>query len=76
MERSALYLLIGISSRPRLIALVKLVADLHPSLCHLSDMLVETPRPIPRWVRFGETTVARAIPYLRGRSGMKPGGSV
>jgi len=59
-----------------LTALVKLVADLHPSLCHLSNMLAQTPRPIPRWVRFGETTMARAIPYLRGRPGMKPGGSV
>ena len=39
-------------------------------------MLAQTPRPIPRWVRYGETTVARAIPYLRGCPGMKPGGSV
>jgi predicted PurR-regulated permease PerM len=50
-----------------LTALVKLVADLHPSLCHLSNMLALTPRPSPRWVRYGETTVERAIPYLRGR---------
>src|SRR5208337_3111325 len=46
-----------------LTALVKLVADLHPSLCHLSL----TPRPMPRWVRYGETIVERTIPYLRGR---------
>jgi len=59
-----------------LTAFVKLVADLHPSLCHLSNMLALTPRPIPRWVRYGETTVERAIPYLRGRLGKKPGGSV
>jgi len=59
-----------------LTAFVKLVADLHPFLCHLSNMLGLTPRPIPRWVRYGETSVARAIPYLRGRPGMKPGGSV
>ena len=39
-----------------LTALVKLVADLHPSLCHLSNMLALTPRPTPRWVRYGETT--------------------
>jgi len=48
-----------------LTALVKLVADLHPSLCHLSL----TPRPMPRWVRYGETIVERTIPYLRGRPG-------
>jgi predicted PurR-regulated permease PerM len=59
-----------------LTALVKLVADLHPSLCHLSNMLALTPRPIPRWVRYGETIMGRAIPYLGGRPGMKPGGSV
>jgi predicted PurR-regulated permease PerM len=59
-----------------LTAFVKLVADIHPSLCHLSNALALTPRPIPRWVRYGETVLERAIPYLRGRPGMKPGGSV
>jgi len=59
-----------------LTAFVKLVADIHPSLCHLSNALALTPRPIPRWVRYGETVLERAIPYLRGRQGMKPGGSV
>ncbi|HYW37281.1 MAG TPA: AI-2E family transporter [Terriglobales bacterium] len=59
-----------------LTALVKMVADLHPSLCHLSNMLALTPRPIPRWVRYGETIVGRAIPYLGGRPGMKSGGGV
>ena len=59
-----------------LTAFVKLVADLHPSLGHLSNMLALTPRPIPHWVRYGETTVERAIPYLRGRLRMKALGSV
>jgi predicted PurR-regulated permease PerM len=59
-----------------LTALVKLVADLHPSLCHVSNMLALTPRPIPRWVRYGETIVERTIPYLRGRPGTKSGASV
>ncbi len=57
-------------------AVVKMVADLHPSLCHLSKMLALTPRPVPRWVRDGETIVERTIPYLRGRLGMKPGASM
>jgi predicted PurR-regulated permease PerM len=52
-----------------LTAFVKLIADMHPSLCHLSKMLALTPRPTPRWVRYGETAVERAIPYLRGRPG-------
>jgi len=57
-----------------LTALVKLVADLHPSLCHVSNMLAVTPRPTSRWVRYGETALGRAIPYLRARPGMKSGG--
>jgi predicted PurR-regulated permease PerM len=59
-----------------LTAFVKLVADLHPSLCHVSNMLALTPRPTPRWVRYGETALERAIPYLRGRPGVKPGANV
>src|SRR6202790_2052525 len=49
-----------------LTAFIKLVADLHPTLSHLSNMLALTPRPTPRWVRYGETALERAIPYLRG----------
>jgi predicted PurR-regulated permease PerM len=58
-----------------LTALVKLVSDLHPSLCHVSNMLALTPRSAPRWVRYGETALGRAIPYLRGRPGMKSEGT-
>jgi predicted PurR-regulated permease PerM len=57
-----------------LTAFVKLVADLHPSLCHLSNMLALTPRPIPRWVQYGETALERAIPYLRPRPKKAPAG--
>jgi predicted PurR-regulated permease PerM len=57
-----------------LTAFIKLVADLHPSLCHLSNMLALTPRPIPRWVHYGETALERAIPYLRPRSAKVPVG--
>ena len=52
-----------------LTAFIKLVADLHPSLGHLSNMLALTPRPAPRWVRYGETALERAIPSLRPRPG-------
>jgi len=51
-----------------LTAFIKLVADLHPSLCHLSNMLALTPRPILRLVHYGETALGRAIPYLRPRA--------
>ncbi len=57
-----------------LTAFIKLVADLHPSLCHLSNMLALTPRPTPRWVRYGETALERAIPYLRPRPEKVPVG--
>jgi predicted PurR-regulated permease PerM len=55
-----------------LTAFIKIVADLNPSLCHLSNMLALTPRPTPRWVRYGETALERAIPYLRSGPGKVP----
>ena len=48
-----------------LTALVKLVADLHPSMSHVSNLLALTPRESPRWVRYGESAWERAVPYLR-----------
>ena len=57
-----------------LTAFIKLVADLHPSMCHLSNMLALTPRPTPRWVRYGETALERALPYLRPRPQKVPVG--
>jgi hypothetical protein len=57
-----------------LTAFVKLVADLHPSLCHVSNMLALTPRPTPRWVLYGETALERAIPYFARPSGKAPVG--
>jgi hypothetical protein len=59
-----------------LTAFIKAVADLHPSLCHLSNMLALTPRPTPRWVRYGETALERAIPYLRPRPEKFPGANI
>jgi predicted PurR-regulated permease PerM len=55
-----------------LTAFIKLVADLHPSLCHLSNILALTPHPTPRWIRYGETALERAIPSLRRRPGKVP----
>jgi predicted PurR-regulated permease PerM len=51
-----------------LTAFVKLVADCHPSLIHISNLLAETPRPIPDWLNNGQATVTQAIPFLRKRS--------
>jgi hypothetical protein len=38
----------------------------------LSNMLALTPRPTPRWIRYGETALERAIPSLRPRPGKVP----
>jgi hypothetical protein len=50
-----------------LTAFMKPVADLHPCLCHLSNMVALTPPPTPRWLRYSETALERAIPDLRPR---------
>jgi len=49
-----------------LTAFVKLVAECHPALTPVANLLAETPRPLPRWAEAGQT-VARAIPLLRER---------
>ena len=57
-----------------LTAFVKLIADSRPSLIHLSNLLTEDPRPIPRWARLGEYTIQRVRPYLKGRTSPRPSG--
>ena len=55
-----------------LTAFIKLVADFVSILnVNVSNMLALTPRPTPRWVRYGETALERAIPSLRPRPGKK-----
>jgi AI-2 transport protein TqsA len=49
-----------------LTAFVKLVAECHPALTPVANLLAEKPRPMPRWAEAGQT-VARAIPLLRER---------
>ncbi|HEY2462401.1 MAG TPA: AI-2E family transporter [Candidatus Acidoferrum sp.] len=48
-----------------LTAFVKLVADCHPSLIHVSNLLAQKPRPLPRWAVSSQATIIRAIPYFR-----------
>ena len=55
-----------------LTALVKLIADSRPSLIHLSNLLTEDPRPMPRLARAGQYTFRRVKPYLKGRTRLKP----
>ncbi len=57
-----------------LTAFVKLIADSRPSLIHLSNLLTDDPRPMPRWTRIGEYTIQRVKPYLKGRTHQEPSG--
>jgi predicted PurR-regulated permease PerM len=47
-----------------LTAFVKLVADCHPSLIHISNLLAEKPRGIPHWAQTSTDRVARAMPFF------------
>jgi predicted PurR-regulated permease PerM len=58
---------VGLLLAVPLTALVKLIADCHPALRPVSDLLAETPREEPRWAQAGRATVTRAIPLLRER---------
>jgi predicted PurR-regulated permease PerM len=58
---------IGLLLAVPLTAFVKLVADCHPALLPISNLLAETPRPVPHWAQAGHATVTRAIPLLRDR---------
>jgi predicted PurR-regulated permease PerM len=58
---------IGLLLAIPLTAFVKLVADCHPALLPISNLLAERPRTVPRWAQAGGATVTRAIPFLRSR---------
>ena len=58
---------VGLLLAVPLTAFVKLVAESHPALLPIANLLAENPRPLPRWAQLGNTTVARAIPFLRDR---------
>jgi predicted PurR-regulated permease PerM len=45
--------LMGILLAVPLTAFVKLVADCHPSLIHISNLLAESPRPVSSWIHSG-----------------------
>jgi predicted PurR-regulated permease PerM len=58
----------GILLAVPLTAFVKLVADCHPSLIHISNLLAENPRPVPNWAQTSQAKVTQAIPFLRKRA--------
>ena len=58
---------IGLLLAVPLTAFVKQVADCHPALLPISNLLAETPRPVPHWAQASHATVTRAIPFLCDR---------
>jgi predicted PurR-regulated permease PerM len=58
---------IGVLLAVPLTATVKLAADAHPSLLHLSNLLAESPRPLPGWLRLSER-FSRTVPYFRKKA--------
>jgi predicted PurR-regulated permease PerM len=59
--------LMGILLAVPLTAFVKIVADSHPSLIHLSNLLAETPRPVPSCLHSGQETLLSRVPYFSKR---------
>jgi predicted PurR-regulated permease PerM len=57
--------LMGILLAVPLTAFVKLVADCHPSLIHVSNLLAESPRPVPSFIDADRETIYRTVPFLR-----------
>jgi predicted PurR-regulated permease PerM len=59
--------LMGILLAVPLTAFVKIVADCHPSLIHISNLLAESPRRVSPWIHSGQKTVYKTIPFIRKR---------
>jgi predicted PurR-regulated permease PerM len=51
-----------------LTAFVKIVADSHPSLIHISNLLAESPRRVSPWMRAGREDIPHSVPYVNKRS--------
>ncbi len=56
--------IMGVVLAVPLTAFVKLVADCHPSLIHISTLLAEKPREVPHWAQVSSDRVARAMPFF------------
>jgi hypothetical protein len=54
-----------------LTAFVKIVADSHPSLIHISNLLAEDPRPVSPWQASGQEPVYRPVFFIRKRLSTK-----
>ena len=55
----------GILLAVPLTALIKIVADCHPSLIHVSNLLAESPRPVPSFIDSSRDPIYKTIPFTR-----------
>lgn len=63
--------LMGILLAVPLTAFVKLVAECHPSLIHISNLLGESSPPRSSWMQPGREPLYKAVPHTRKRSPVK-----
>jgi predicted PurR-regulated permease PerM len=56
--------IMGVLLAVPLTAFVKLIADCHPSLIHISNLLAEKPRGVPHWAQVSSDRVVRAVPFF------------
>jgi predicted PurR-regulated permease PerM len=59
--------LMGILLAVPLTAFVKIVADSHPSLIHISNLLAESPRPVPPNIPLIQEAVFKPVAFIRKR---------
>ena len=59
--------LMGILLAVPLTAFVKIVADCHPSLIHISNLLAESPRPVSPWINSRRETSYKTVPFIHKR---------
>jgi predicted PurR-regulated permease PerM len=59
--------LMGILLAVPLTAFVKIIADCHPSLIHISNLLAESPRPVSPWIHPTREAVYKTVPFIGKR---------
>jgi predicted PurR-regulated permease PerM len=59
--------LMGILLAVPLTAFVKIIADCHPSLIHISNLLAESPRPVSPWIHPTPEAVYKRVPFIAKR---------
>jgi predicted PurR-regulated permease PerM len=59
--------LMGILLAVPLTAFVKIIADCHPSLIHISNLLAESPLPVSPWIHPTREAVYKTVPFIGKR---------